>query len=205
MEVSEFLPDTYRNVLEVGCSAGGFFVNLNKAENIWGIEPDAGMAESIPAEKYHARILVGRYEDVETELPDNYFDLIVCNDVIEHMLDPGRFLESVKAKMTSDGSLVGSIPNVRYYRNLYNLLFKKDWKYEEKGILDRTHLRFFTEKSVKRLLWEHRYEIDLFRGINRSRITSIRKRSILQLIGLLTRSSYKDIHFQQFGFRCRLQ
>ena len=111
-------------------------------------------------------MLNGLYEDVYAELPDNYFDLIICNEVIEHFRDHDVFFESIKNKMSKNSYIIGTIPNVRYAKNLYHLLFNKDWKYENEGILDRTHLRFFTEKSLRRTFNKHDFIIDEFYGIN---------------------------------------
>ena len=100
-----------------------------------------------------------------------------------------------------DSYLIGSIPNVRYYRNLYNLLFKNDWKYEEKGILDATHLKFFTEKSLLRLFKKHNFKIDHFKKINQSQMASWKMKIFFGLLQILTGSSYQDVRYQQFGFR----
>lgn len=97
-------------------------------------------------------------------MPDGYFDLVVCNDVLEHMADPQKALATIRAKMAADGRLVGSLPNVRSVWVLLDLLFRRDWRYRESGVLDSTHLRFFTFKSARRLLTESGFEIEVFRG-----------------------------------------
>lgn len=81
-------------------------------------------------------------------LPDQHFDMVICNDVIEHMVDHDHFLEHIKTKMRPGACIVGSIPNVRHLTALFKLLVAKDWPYSASGILDRTHLRFFTENST---------------------------------------------------------
>lgn len=147
-DVVPLLPENYSVVLEIGCGTANFRENLKSDIEYWGIEPEKNMA-MIAREKSY-RILVGKYDDVYRKLPDNYFDLIICNDVIEHMADYDFFLQSVKRKMVKGSYIVASIPNVRYLNNLINLLIKKDWVYTDSGILDRTHLKFFTEKSIKK-------------------------------------------------------
>ena len=190
-EMIPFLPDDYARVLEIGCGEGRFSDNLKSGSEVWGIEPDGDALAAAPG-KLH-RVLAGRYEDVHGELPESHFDLVICNDVIEHMEDHDRFFRSIRSKIAPGGSLVASIPNVRYVRNLFRLIVRKEWEYEDDGVLDRTHLRFFTEKSLKRCLIRHGFEIAKFGGINRSTKAAP--------VALLSLGYCADVQFLQFGFR----
>jgi 2-polyprenyl-3-methyl-5-hydroxy-6-metoxy-1,4-benzoquinol methylase len=164
-EMTQFLPDKYHRVLEVGCGEGNFRSNLELKHEYWGVEQDPRAASE--ANKKLDSVLVGEYQQVEADLPDNYFDLIICNDVIEHMEHHVDFMLNIKNKLAQGGSLVISIPNVRLLSNLNHILFARDWQYCEAGTLDRTHLRFFTKKSLTRLLNETHWRIELIKGINR--------------------------------------
>ncbi len=214
--MTRFLPDSYQRVLEVGCGAGGFYDHLQQPCEVWGVEPNPDAAKAA-ATKLH-RVLTGRYDHLADQLPDGYFDMIVCNDVIEHMDDHDAFLEAIKRKMRPGGVIVGSIPNIRHITALFKLLITKDWKYSESGILDRTHLRFFTERSLRRTLLEHGYSIQMFGGVGSiirhgiSRKTN--KPSLLQNLAyrvisiavvLLTLGYYWDTQYPQYAFRVRLQ
>jgi 2-polyprenyl-3-methyl-5-hydroxy-6-metoxy-1,4-benzoquinol methylase len=206
-EVAAFLPKQYRTVLEIGCSKGGFKSNLDPGAEIWGIEPDDRAAAQAGSRGY--KVLTGRYEDVSDQCPDHYFDLIICNDVIEHMADPDKFLVNIKGKMKKHSHLVGSIPNVRHFGNLFRLLVQKDWKYEDRGVLDRTHLRFFTEKSLYRTFSTNGYVIDEVRGIHSDfaqpkRVRQLARNSLELLIILLSFGYFRDIKYLQFGFRLQL-
>lgn len=163
-ELKEFIPSNVKTVLEVGCGEGGFRASFGNEVEYWGVEPNKEVSKIAEAQLY--KVFNATYEEVEQDIPDNYFDLIVCNDVIEHMVDHDKFLETIKSKVKDDGYLLISIPNVRYIYNLYNLIFKKDWEYEDQGILDKTHLRFFTKKSLIDTLIKHGYKIEKFEGIN---------------------------------------
>ena len=90
--------------------------------------------------------------------------------MLEHLVEPFEVLEKMKAKLVKNGEIIVSIPNVRYIKNLYHLLIEKDWQYQDNGILDRTHLRFFTEKSIKRSLVENGWEISFQKGVNATRV-----------------------------------
>ncbi len=153
-----FIPTTATKILEVGCGQANFSSQLVKEGNeIWGIELNPNAAK-VASEKLY-KVLTGTIEERISEIPDNYFDVIIMNDVIEHLIYPKEVLEQLKTKMVVNGLIVSSIPNVRYSKNLFKLLFKKDWKYTESGILDNTHFRFFTKKSIKRMFTETGFEV----------------------------------------------
>jgi len=177
-EVADFIPERYSKVLEVGCGEGGFRACVTKPCEYWGVEPCLGAAD-IAREKLD-KVLMGRFDEVFSQLPENYFDLVICNDVIEHMEDHDHFLNAIRNKLCEGGAVVGSVPNVRFWKNLRNLVLRKDWRYTDQGILDRTHLRFFTERSFKRSLAENGFKLKSMAGINgwRSRYTSPKKYSL---------------------------
>jgi len=207
-EMCAFLPAHYARVLEIGCDTGNFAANLS-AET-WGVEPAPGPA-SVAASRLH-KVLVGTFDAVHDELPLGYFDLVVCNDVIEHMPDHHRFLRAIRDHMTPDGVLVGSIPNIRHYRTLFDMLLLKDWKYRDSGIMDRTHLRFFTERSLRRDLTDAGFRIEQFQGINggmrRMQFGLAGNQLPRALFGcmllLLSLGAWRDVLAVQFGFRVSL-
>lgn len=196
-EMVQFLPSTYSKVLEIGCCNGAFRQLCSKSCEYWGVEPFEKAAEI--AKTKLDKVLIGFYDEVEKQIPDNYFDLVIANDVIEHMEKPWDFLQLLKNKMTENAFLVLSIPNVRYFGNLKELLIKKDWEYKSDGILDITHLRFFTEKSIIRLLNESGFKIEKMYGVHP---VKIRKRYLI-LYWLLKIIFGKDIEHLQFGVRSK--
>jgi 2-polyprenyl-3-methyl-5-hydroxy-6-metoxy-1,4-benzoquinol methylase len=88
-EVAKFLPNNYSKVLEIGCGTGNFYGNVRQDCEYWGIEPLRAAAQSA-SKKLH-KVLIGKFEEVNQQLPDYYFDLVICNDVIEHMSDHDAF------------------------------------------------------------------------------------------------------------------
>ena len=203
-DMRAYLPENPRRVLEIGCGEGGFIAAIAGSVEKWGIEPNAAAAE-VAATRLH-RVLIGRFEDVAAQLPLGYFDLIVCNDVIEHMDDHDRFLRDLRDCFADSGVLVGSVPNMRNYKVLFDLLFLRDWQYHDSGIQDRTHLRWFTQRSLRRSLTEAGYRIDVLRGMNGSLSPGRAKWAWPRflfgcvLIGL-TLGLARDIVHAQFGFR----
>ena len=197
-EMFDFLPQEYSKVLEIGCNVGNFRQLLNKSCEYWGVEPLEEAAEI--AKTKLDKVLTGSYEKVESEIPDNYFDLVIANDVIEHLENPWNFLQSIRKKMRNENSsIVLSIPNIRYLGNLKELLIKKDWEYKESGILDITHLRFFTKKSMIRLLKECGFEIEKIEGIN----SIIYRKLLLPLYYLIKFTIGSDTIFYQYGIRAK--
>ena len=200
-ELVPFLPINVKQmkVLEIGCGEGNFKNHL-ECNKYWGIEPSATAAEKaiITLDK----VIVGNFDEVIDLIPNNFFDLVVCNDVIEHMNDVEYFLQIIKIKMKPEGKILGSIPNVRYIENLLRLLVLRDWKYTEWGILDKTHLRFFTRKSLKRLLIENQYQIIRLNGINpvSLKFGSFRSFFINLVLILSTFLFGRDTFYFQFGF-----
>lgn len=150
-----------KRILDVGCAAGamGAAMLAAGATEVVGIEVHA------PA----AAIARGRLTSVfgydvdrlpELPFPPGYFDVITLADVLEHLRDPAAVLRHLRHWLAGDGRIVCSLPNVRHESVLLPLLVHGQWDYVEAGILDRTHLRFFTLTSMLRMLREAGYEPD---------------------------------------------
>lgn len=212
--MARFLPSQYTNVLEVGCASGGFAKHLPLAKDLWGVEPDSAAAER--AKTHYQNLLCGLYDNVSSGLPDGYFDLVICNDVIEHMPDHEAFFAALRCKLKPGAFMVGSLPNVRHITALAKLLLMRDWPYGDSGILDRTHLRFFTEKSIKRFFAEQSVELEAFEGVGSvirhglvrpanplSPIKSVLLRAGAASVVVGTLGFYADTQYPQFGFRIR--
>lgn len=135
-----------RRVLDVGCGAGALAQELKKrlACCVVGIEGNPAMAQ-VAAERCN-RVYVGDAEEVDLGAEDP-FDCIIYGDVLEHLGDPWRTLSRHVQRLARGGRVIASLPNVRNARVIARLILKGEWEYAEYGILDRTHLRFFTRKS----------------------------------------------------------
>lgn len=165
-EMQQFIPNKIRKLLEIGCGAGNFGAEIKKTKGIevWGIEPCEDYA--LKAKNKLDKVLIKKIDDALKELPNQYFDCVVFNDVIEHLEYPEEILRKISNNLVSGGVIIASIPNVRHYGNLFRLLFIKDWQYTESGILDNTHLRFFTKKSIIRMFDNAGYDLVDIKGIN---------------------------------------
>lgn len=161
VEMLPFVPTGARTILDVGCDTGRFGALLRSRipdAEIWGIDP-----AEFPNTAYDER-LVGSYPD---DLPTHKtFDCVVFNDVLEHMIDPWSVLQGTAAHLAPHGVVVASIPNVRHKSVVYQLVLRGDWRYAPAGILDSTHLRFFTRSSIRRLFEDSGMVIDTIVPIN---------------------------------------
>jgi 2-polyprenyl-3-methyl-5-hydroxy-6-metoxy-1,4-benzoquinol methylase len=163
-EMIACIPKDTHTVLEIGCGAGAFgrILKQNRKVEVWGVEPDRNAAQH--AEHFLDRVLVGLYPE-DLDLPSQYFDCVVFNDVLEHMIDPWSALAAARDHLTYAGHIVASIPNIRYLPAMYRLMIRGEWTYTQFGILDKTHLRFFTKKSMLEMFDQAGYEVLHIEGI----------------------------------------
>jgi SAM-dependent methyltransferase len=106
---------------------GGAFaaaVKERTGAEVWGIEFNPQAAEHARALVDH--VLVGDADERIAELPDTYFDAIVCNDILEHLVNPGATLTHLRRKLKPEGVVVASIPNIRFAPALSKVVFRKD-------------------------------------------------------------------------------
>ncbi len=127
------------------------------------------------------------------ELPDKYFDCIILNDILEHLSDPHSLLKNINQKLSINGVIVASIPNIRYFEVLFFLLLFKRWDYKDHGVLDKTHSRFFTQKNIKELFQESGYEVVTLKGIHPT--SSI----LYNFVNCLTLGFMWDSRYMQFA------
>lgn len=192
-EMLEFVPVDAKKILDIGCAEGIFsaLVKETRGAEVWGIEMDAEVAAR--AQEKIDTVLVGDVTNLLEKLPEAYFDCIICNDVLEHLVDPYSLLIALKKKLSAKGVIVFSLPNIRHLGSLKSLLIQKEWHYQNEGILDKTHLRFFTEKSIRRTFGELGYELVTLRGI--SPVHSWK----FTLLNILALGQLSDVRYFQFA------
>jgi predicted TPR repeat methyltransferase len=152
-DLLEFLPPGRDlDVLELGCGSGKTGAHLKElgiARRTTGIELDSAAADAasrVLDEVINADLNGFRFTD------DRSFDLILAPDVVEHLVDPWSTLRYlVSTSLRPGGHLVTSTPNIRFWRILYDLAIHGRFDYAASGILDRTHLRFFTYRTIRQL------------------------------------------------------
>jgi 2-polyprenyl-3-methyl-5-hydroxy-6-metoxy-1,4-benzoquinol methylase len=144
-------------LLDVGCGVGAITSMINKDKNnsVLCLEPDPRRAAAAAARGLD--VLPGPL-DAALVRRRGPFDVIIFSDVLEHLSDPGQMLDSARAALTPSGMVIASTPNVAHWTVRMNLLIGR-FDYEESGIMDATHLRFFTKKSLCALFRSHGFEV----------------------------------------------
>jgi 2-polyprenyl-3-methyl-5-hydroxy-6-metoxy-1,4-benzoquinol methylase len=195
-EILPLLPDKISKVLEIGCGTGNTLEWLKAQKQCdWagGVElhPDA-VARA--REKLDA-VYVGNIEQLDLPIDQGSLDLILCLDVLEHLLDPWTVVRRLQKLLKPGGVFIASIPNVRHHSVLSPLLFKQKWEYTEAGILDRSHLRFFVKKSAVQLIESSGLKVDMLlaTGLGRSRKS--------QFVNSLIPSVIKSLFEKQYLIR----
>jgi 2-polyprenyl-3-methyl-5-hydroxy-6-metoxy-1,4-benzoquinol methylase len=178
-EMLAFIPGNCNRILEVGCGDGSFSVQLKEQRNaeVWGVEIHKEVADI--ASKKLDKVICGNFVDHLNEIPKQYFDCIVFNDILEHFTDPFLILEKIKSLLVSNGYIVSSLPNFRYIGNLMEILIEKDFQYKDSGILDLTHYRFFTKKSIVRMFEDHGYTVLKSYGVNPTKSIKVKLFNLL--------------------------
>ncbi len=198
-EMLSFIAPETGTLLEVGCAAGNFGRQLKEmgVREVWGVEIVEPAA--LQAAKVLDRVLVGDIALLVNQLPAGYFDVVLFNDVLEHLVDPFSVLTEIKSRLKPGGVVISSIPNVRYYPIFSELLLHKNWEYQDSGILDRTHLRFFTTRSILLMYERLGYDVLSHTGIN-----PMRQRSwAYQVANTLLAGRLGDMRYAQFVTRAR--
>ena len=149
--IARLIPSGAR-VLDLGASRGALGRSISQRGCIVdGVEGDAPSAEQ--ARRYYRRVLTADLDEVDlrSALGDCEYDVVVCADVLEHLRVPERTLRSVRAVLAAKGELLVSVPNVAYAGVVVELILGR-FDYRSHGLLDETHLRFFTRESIVKLL-----------------------------------------------------
>jgi 2-polyprenyl-3-methyl-5-hydroxy-6-metoxy-1,4-benzoquinol methylase len=139
-------PSSRGRALDVGCANGVFAHSLFSVgfREVWGVEPDAQCARRAAARL--TGVIAAPFPSAETG-EHGTFDLIVFGDSLEHLQDPWTSLSAARKLLSDDGVLILSVPNVAHFSVVLPLL-RGRWDYADSGLLDRTHLRFFTPQSI---------------------------------------------------------
>jgi len=138
-------------VLEIGCATGSQ-TRLMRDElgcNVTGVEINAAAAEG--ARPYCQQLIVGNIEELDLKglLGDARFDVITFGDVLEHLRNPQLVLEKVKPFLADAGYIVASVPNIAHASVVFEMCHGR-FDYRPTGLLDDTHIHFFTKRSITR-------------------------------------------------------
>lgn len=193
-EMLPFLPRSPRLLLDVGCGRGAFGSNVKQTLGcrVWGIELNRDAARLATARL--DRVINADMHVAFAQLPAGHFDCIVFNDILEHLTDPYTAIVNAKRLLGPGGVVVASLPNVRHAPVVWDLLWRGRWDYADAGVLDRTHLRFFTKVTVRALFENHGYRVHRLEGIN-----SMVESRLARLAVRVAPPRFRDMQFMQFA------
>ncbi|MDA8429807.1 MAG: class I SAM-dependent methyltransferase [Geobacteraceae bacterium] len=196
-EILPLLPEKAERIFEIGCADGSTLLWVREQlASSW-----AGGVELFEdaAEKARQRIdwvSQGNFEAMELPFDDNSMDLILCLDVLEHLVDPWAVIKRLHGLLKPGGVIIASIPNIRHAKVSLALLCRGEWNYTDVGILDRTHIRFFTRSTAKQLVESSGLKIDKV-------LSSSSDTWIWSWFNLFTFSLFKPLLEYQYLIRAR--
>lgn len=155
-DLLSMIPLSSKKIIEIGCSSGALareFKKIAPSAYYFGVEIEASYADR--ADRYCDEILVLNIEKADEEFWKNQADkdCWVFGDTLEHLIDPWAVLKKIHASLPVGGVVVACIPNAQHW-SIQARLSIGDFRYENEGLLDKTHLRWFTRQTI----------IELFQG-----------------------------------------
>ncbi len=155
-DLIDLIPNDVTRVLEIGCGIGktGKALFEKKQCKIVGLDISDQVISIANQQNCYEKLIVADLDQsfIPTEIENEKFDCILYPDVLEHLKDPWKVVNiHTNNLLNANGYLIASIPNIRHFSILKDLFLKGNWQYQNMGILDRTHLRFFTKKTMVNL------------------------------------------------------
>lgn len=198
-EIEPLLPPRADRILDVGCGTGATSRWLRKrypdAHTI-GLDGNPSIVSELRRNVNDAHIV-----DLNESLPDvGEPDLVLCLDVLEHLVEPDKVLRRLVSAMADGGTIIISLPNVAHVRVSVPLLLLGRFEYRDGGILDRTHLRFFTKESALRLA--ERADLEVV-GMIRNGLDDPGARRSNRLLNVITAGLLSDRFTEQYIFAAR--
>lgn len=146
-------------ILEIGCDCGVNLLeigNLYPNARLYGVEINEKAAKIA---KYIAKVSIGDIEEKNLDFEGIKFDYILFGDVLEHLRDPAATIRYCKEWLGEEGKIVACIPNLMHHSVVKELL-NGNFTYTDTGLLDRTHIHFFTYKEIIRMFAQEGYVVD---------------------------------------------
>jgi glycosyltransferase involved in cell wall biosynthesis/precorrin-6B methylase 2 len=161
-DIAKLVPLGAKNILDVGCSVGalGSHLRLRNQAKVTGLELDPEMI-AVASTKLD-RVIQGNVEELDWDayFKPGDFDCIIFGDLLEHLHDPWTVLKKANRFLAPNGVIVASLPNIAHISTASRLIFRQDWPYNDRGLHDRTHLRFFVLRTIQELFNEAGFLIE---------------------------------------------
>jgi 2-polyprenyl-3-methyl-5-hydroxy-6-metoxy-1,4-benzoquinol methylase len=192
-EMLEFVPMEARRVVEFGCGAGMFAERIKQRQNAYTVGVELVARPAALAADRLDKVFQRDIEQGLEFLAGETFDCAVFLDVLEHLRSPWDVLTELKSYLAPGGAVIASIPNLRHFEVMKSLLLRRRFEYRDEGVLDRTHLRFFTREDILQLF--------ATTGFTVNRIAGLKGRFPwkFKLLDRLTGGALSDMQFLQFA------
>jgi 2-polyprenyl-3-methyl-5-hydroxy-6-metoxy-1,4-benzoquinol methylase len=165
-DIVNLLPTNSKSaVLELGCGSGVTgrkALGIGKAGRYVGIEIDQASARI--AETFLSEVLVGNIETLDLTSYREMFDALVASEVLEHLIDPWTALRKLRTCLKPGAVVIASSPNIAHWQ-IIRALLKGQFRYTEYGVMDSTHLRWFTPESYKDMFIDAGFAVETLRPV----------------------------------------
>lgn len=152
-EIGPLLPNDLTDVLEVGAGTGQTLAYIKaRSPKTRTVAIEKSTLAASAARSCVDYVVEGDIEHLEVPFAPASFDAILLLDILEHLVDPWAVVAKLTPLLRPRGSMIASIPNVRYYKVSLPLLLRGEWALRDSGILDRSHLRFFVKETAISLM-----------------------------------------------------
>jgi len=192
-DIVALIPSGHNKILELGCGAGRTLLNAReqgKASEIVGIDIIPASDEQKKLDNY----IQADIDSLKLPYPEGYFDVIICADVLEHLVDPWKAVSRLVPYLKTGGTIVASLPNARDYLLFVAIFIKGDFRYNNEGLFDRGHLRFFCRKNMADL-----FELN---GLNEVRFF-YKLAKLRKIINIITLGLLEEILVKQYLITAR--
>lgn len=182
--------------LEIGAAYGAtlhFLKEKRFASEVVGVELYQDQ-ENLNRYKLLDDFYFGDIETINLDKYQEYFDFIILADVLEHISEPKKVLEKIKPLLKKDGRVIISMPNIRHYSSFVKIFIKGNFEYEESGIFDYTHARFYCKKDMIVLFEQAGYTVK----ICESSIEKYKDKSTAKIINKLTFGLFEEFFSVQY-------
>lgn len=146
-------------ILDIGCAAGELGAALKRAGAVEVVGVELSEDAAAQARTKLDQVFHGNVEQLELPLEAAHFDYIIFADLLEHTVDPWQVLTTYSHFLKPGGHVIASLPNVRFHSVITRLLFNR-WEYSDRGILDSTHLRFFTLPTIREMFARTGFDVE---------------------------------------------
>jgi 2-polyprenyl-3-methyl-5-hydroxy-6-metoxy-1,4-benzoquinol methylase len=161
-DVASMVPEQALNILDLGCSNGALGRSLKHGRperRLWGVEYDAGFAASAAAVLDHVHCADLNQLDWDTVFGEQRFDCMIFADVLEHLVDPPQCLRQARRFLAPGATVVVSLPNIRHLSAFVSIFLRGQFPRRDRGLFDRTHLRWFTIRDAHQLLIDAGFKV----------------------------------------------